>query len=137
VRFYCILLRAHFNLEELDDAENFYKEATTSINLHLGVRHPLLITLHGIYAYLFVSKQRWKEAEITYQTSMVCCIKGLGPNHAQTAQLHMDFGLFYLKKPNSREKALAHFEQAYMIYHSYFEKNDGLPGSEILADAAI
>ena len=49
----------------------------------------------------------------------------------------MDFGLFYLKKPNAREKALTHFEQAYMIYDSYFEKDDYQKGSEIRADAAI
>ena len=49
----------------------------------------------------------------------------------------MDFGLFYLKKPDSREKALTHFEQAYMIYDSYFEKDDYQSGSEIRADAAI
>lgn len=56
VRFYSILLRAHFNLEELEVAENYYKEAMTTINMHLGVRHPLLITLNGIYCYLLVPK---------------------------------------------------------------------------------
>lgn len=49
----------------------------------------------------------------------------------------MDFGLFYLKQVDCREKALSHFEQAYMIYFSYYGENDNQPGSEILADAAI
>ena len=56
VRFYCVLLRAHYNLEEVDDAENYYKEAMTTINWHLGTSHPLHITLNGIYAYLLIPK---------------------------------------------------------------------------------
>ena len=46
-------------------------------------------------------------------------MKVLGPNHIQTAEIHMDFGQFYLKW-DKRDQALQHFEQAYMVYDNYF-----------------
>ena len=46
----------------------------------------------------------------------------LGPNHIQTADVHMDFGKLYLIK-NKKSESLQHFIEAYLIYDSYFGQN--------------
>ena len=43
----------------------------------------------------------------------------LGPNHIQTAEVHMDFGRLYLKMKN-KDEALQHFEEAFLIFESFF-----------------
>ena len=56
VRFYTVLLRAHFNLDEVQDAERYNKEAMDCINANLGPTHPLHITLNSIFAQLLIPK---------------------------------------------------------------------------------
>lgn len=96
-RFYCIMMRANFNLDQGEEAEMYYEQSMACINWHLGGSHPLHITLNGIFASQLIPKYDWKAAQKNYQTALNCSIKCLGPNHVQTAQLHMDYGLFYLR----------------------------------------
>ena len=49
-RFYCIMLRANFNMDQVDEAEEYYQQAMACVNWHLGGSHPLHITLNGIFA---------------------------------------------------------------------------------------
>ena len=96
--------------------------AMDAIYHHLGPTHTLHITVNGIIANLFVSKGKMKDAEIIYKSSLICCMRSIGPNHIETGQLHMDLGYFYVKK-DDKESALPHFEQAYFIFKFYHEKN--------------
>jgi hypothetical protein len=81
VRFYCILLRAHFNLNNFTEFEIFFKLISSTITHHLGPSHPLHITVCGIKAFLLVPKGKMEEAEYIYKSAMMCCLKSLGPNH--------------------------------------------------------
>mmetsp|Transcript_39107 Transcript_39107/g.37437 ORF Transcript_39107/g.37437 Transcript_39107/m.37437 type:complete len:168 (-) Transcript_39107:694-1197(-) len=73
-------------------------------------------------AYLLISRNKLEEAQYLYQSSLICCLRVLGPNHIQTAEIHMDFGRLYLKMKN-KDESLQHFEQAFLIYDSYFGFN--------------
>lgn len=90
------MIKAHFNLDNIQEAERFHQISIETIFNHLGPSHPLLITVYGIMAYLLIQKGKTEECMYLYKSSMMCCMKALGPNHVQTAQLHMDFGQFYL-----------------------------------------
>jgi len=70
-------------------------------------------------AYLLVIKNKMEEAKYLYQSSLLCCLRVLGPNHIQTAEVHMDFGRLYLKMKN-KDEALQHFEEAFLIFESFF-----------------
>lgn len=123
VRLYCILIRAYFAEDKFDMAERFFKLATDALDHHLGRSHPLHITVYGIMAYLLAPAPgaggKFDDAMYLYKSSILVCLKTLGPNHVQTAHVHMDFAQFYLKweKP---DLALSHFEQAFVIYKTYF-----------------
>ena len=119
IRFYCILIRAHYGLDNFKESERFFQIATDTLFHHLGPSHPLHMTVYGLMAYLLVPKGKYEEAMYLYKSSLLCCMKVLGPNHIQTAEIHMDFGQFYLKW-DKRDQALQHFEQAYMVYDNYF-----------------
>lgn len=59
------------------------------------------------------------EAKYLYESSLICSLRVLGPNHIQTAEIHIDFGRLYLRMKN-KDESLQHFEEAYLIYESYF-----------------
>ena len=104
----------------------------TVIKLHLGPSHPIHISIHEIMASLLIPLNKWKEAMFLYKSSMMCSLNCLGPNHIETAQLHLNLGHFYLKwlnKTKSDQKdevmqieALSNFEQAYMIFDKNFDQ---------------
>mmetsp|Transcript_4475 Transcript_4475/g.6679 ORF Transcript_4475/g.6679 Transcript_4475/m.6679 type:complete len:103 (-) Transcript_4475:1181-1489(-) len=50
LRFYCIMIRAHFALENYKEAERYFQIATDTLFHHLGPSHPLHITIYGIMA---------------------------------------------------------------------------------------
>ena len=79
-------------------------------------------TIYGIMAYLLIQKQKMEESKYLYQSSLLCCLRVLGPNHIQTAEVHMDFGRLYLRMKN-KDESLQHFEEAFLIYESYFSQN--------------
>jgi hypothetical protein len=81
VRLYCILIRAHFALDNFIESERFFKMATDTLDHHLGRSHPLHITVFGIMAYLFVPVGKMEEAMYLYKSSILVCLKTLGPNH--------------------------------------------------------
>lgn len=60
-----------------------------------------------------------EEAKYLYQSSLICSLRVLGPNHIRTAEIHTDFGRLYLRMKN-KDESLQHFEEAYLIYKSYF-----------------
>lgn len=107
-----------------------------NISMHLGDFHPLQIILHGLFAKLLVPIQKYDLSETLLQTSIVCGMKSLGPNHVQIAQLHMDFAQLYLKK-SQRELCLQHLEEAYNVYENYFDHRPGATGTELMADIAM
>lgn len=43
------------------------------------------------------------EAKFLYESSLICSLRVLGPNHIQTAEIHTDFGRLYLKMKNKDE----------------------------------
>lgn len=92
VRFYSILIRAHFALEDYKDAERCFQELTDTLGVHLGPYHPLHITVYGIMVFLMVPKGQMEEAMYLYKSSLVCSMKALGLHHIQTAHVHMDMG---------------------------------------------
>ena len=67
VRLYCILIRAHFALDNFTESERFFKMATDTLDHHLGRSHPLHITVFGIMAYLFVPVGKMEEAMYLYK----------------------------------------------------------------------
>jgi len=73
-------------------------------------------------AYLLITKGNLEQAQLLYRSSLLCCTRVLGPNHIQTAEVYMDFGRLSLKMKN-KEDSLLHFEEAFLIYESYFGKN--------------
>lgn len=81
VRFYCILIRAYFGLDNPPEAERFFQLATDTLFHHLGPSHPLHITVYGIMAYMLIPKGKMEEAMYLYKSSILVCMKTLGPNH--------------------------------------------------------
>ena len=79
---------------------------------------------------------KFDEAMYLYKSSILVCLKTLGPNHVQTAHVHMDFAQFYLKWEKS-DQALSHFEQAFVIYKTYFTHKQQEKNSILTADAAM
>ena len=87
-------------------------------------------------AYMLIPKGKMEEAMYLYKSSILVCMKTLGPNHVQTAHVHMDFAQFYLKW-DKKDQALSHFEQAYIIYDTYFHQKLQQKNSVLTADAAM
>ena len=85
IRFYCILIRAYFLMENYKESERYFQMATDTLFHHLGPTHPLHMTVYGLMAYLLYPKGKFEEAMYLYKSSMLCCMKVLGPNHIQTA----------------------------------------------------
>ena len=63
----------------------YFQYTIDTIVHHLGPSHPLHITIYAIMAQLLIPKGKWEETLLIYKESMACCLKCLGPNHAQTA----------------------------------------------------
>ena len=55
-----------------------------------------------------------------YQSSLICSLRVLGPNHIRTAEVHTDYGRLHLRMRHNRDEALQHFEEAFLIYDSYY-----------------
>ena len=108
IKFYCILMRAYFNMEFYAEADSYFSKALATLEHHWGPYHPLHTTIYGIMAYLLISKNRLEEAGLLYHSSLICCMRVLGPNHIQTAEVRMDYGRLYLKMKN-KDQALEHF----------------------------
>lgn len=79
-------------------------------------------TVYSIMAFLLLEKKNLEEAKHLYKSALVCCLRVLGPNHVQTAEVYMDYGRLYLRMDN-KEEALIHFEKAYLIYDATFGKS--------------
>lgn len=60
-----------------------------------------------------------EEAKYLYESSLICSLRVLGPNHIQTAEIHIDFGRLCLRLKH-KDDSLQHFEEAYLIFDSYF-----------------
>jgi hypothetical protein len=85
IRFYCILIRANWSMDNFKESERFFELATESLKHHLGPSHPLHMTVYGLMACLLMPKGKFEESMYLYKSSLLCCMKTLGPNHIQTA----------------------------------------------------
>lgn len=81
IKFYCILMRAHFVMDDQKQADQYFSKALATLDHHWGAYHPLHSTIYGIMAYLLILKNKMEEAKYLYQSSLMCSIRVLGPNH--------------------------------------------------------
>jgi tetratricopeptide (TPR) repeat protein len=119
IKFYCILMRAFYGMDFAQEADQYFSKALATLDHHWGPFHPLHSTIYGIMAHLLIQKNKLDEAKYLYESSLICSLRVLGPNHIQTAEIHIDFGRLFLKMKN-KDESLQHFEEAYLIYESYF-----------------
>jgi len=119
IKFYCILMRAFYGMDFTQEADQYFSKALATLDHHWGPFHPLHSTIYGIMAHLLIQQGKMEEAKYLYQSSLICSLRVLGPNHIRTAEIHSDFGRLYLRMKN-KEESLQHFEEAYLIYESFF-----------------
>jgi len=119
IKFYCILMRAFYGMDFTQEADQYFSKALATLDHHWGPFHPLHSTIYGIMAHLLIQRGKLDEAKYLYESSLICSLRVLGPNHIQTAEIHIDFGRLYLRMKN-KDESLQHFEEAYLIYESYY-----------------
>jgi tetratricopeptide (TPR) repeat protein len=119
IKFYCILMRANYGMDSAPEADQYFSKALATLDHHWGPFHPLHSTIYGIMAHLLIQRGKMDDAKYLYESSLICSLRVLGPNHIQTAEIHIDFGRLYLRM-KKKDEALQHFEEAYLIYESYF-----------------
>ena len=66
IKFYCILMRANFVMDDQKQADQFFSRALTTLDHHWGPYHPLHSTVYGIMAYLLVLRGKMEEAKYLY-----------------------------------------------------------------------
>lgn len=98
IKFYCILMRAFYGEEFYHEADQYFSKALATLEHHWGPFHPLHSTIYGIMAYLLIMnkdhlnsnlrrnnlalmKNKMEEARYLYHSSLLCCLRVLGPNH--------------------------------------------------------
>ena len=123
IKFHCILMRAFYGMSFPQEADQYFSKALGTLDHHWGPFHPLHSTLYGIMAHLLISQSqppKLEEAKYLYQSSLICSLRVLGPNHIRTAEVHTDYGRLHLRMRHNRDEALQHFEEAFLIYESYY-----------------
>ena len=50
IRFYCILIRAYYAMDNFKESERYFQIATDTLFHHLGPSHPLHMTVYGLMA---------------------------------------------------------------------------------------
>ena len=123
IKFHCILMRAFYGMSFPQEADQYFSKALGTLDHHWGPFHPLHSTLYGIMVHLLVSQSqppKLEEAKYLYQSSLICSLRVLGPNHIRTAEVHTDYGRLHLRMRHNRDEALQHFEEAFLIYESYY-----------------
>lgn len=122
IKFYCILMRAFYGMDFFPEGNQYFGKAIQTLDHHWGPYHPLNITIYSIMAHLLIQSGKMEEAKHLYQSSLICSLRMLGPNHIQTAEIYIDFGRLYLRMKN-KDDSLTNFEHAFLIYESYFGLN--------------
>ena len=117
VKCYCILIRAEMMKNQVDKALEIFDETLRVIEFHLGPHHPLHSTLYSIVGHFYSQKRMFKDALFLYKSSLLCCTRSLGLNHAHTAEVYMDIGKIMFKI-GQQEEALSNYEKGYLIFEA-------------------
>jgi len=121
IRFFCILMRAYYQKDMVQEADKYFFRAINALDFHWGVFHTLHITVYTILAYLITKfKESYEDVQNLYKACLVSCNRVLGPNHTCTADVYMDIGRLFLKMGN-KDQALENIEKAYLIYEAAIE----------------
>lgn len=74
----------HQLLEELDQAEQRYRELLALQQAHLGSRHPACAETFGALGMMFARQQRFEEALQQIERALAIHVAALGPEHPST-----------------------------------------------------
>lgn len=117
VRPYCILMRAHIQKNQLEEALRCFDSALKALEFHLGLYHPLHATLYSILGKFYVEKELYQDAYMLFKSSLVCTIRILGANHVQTGEIYQELAEL-LKKMGQKEEALQDYEKACLVFEA-------------------
>lgn len=77
------------------EALTCYNHAVRVIKFHHGMLHPMLLEAHSGVAKLYVSSQKYQQAQEFYQKALALSTKILGTNHPHTAMFCNKVGNVY------------------------------------------
>lgn len=117
VKGYCVLIRVQMMRNQIEKAIEYFDEALKVLGFHLGFYHPLQSTVYSILAHFYTEKEMFQDALFLHKSSLVCCMRVLGPNHAYTGEVYMDLANVMLRM-GQKEEALQNFEKAYLVFEA-------------------
>lgn len=117
VKCYCVLIRGLAMKNQMEKALEYFDEALKVLEFHLGPYHPLHSTVYSVLGHFYAERKLYQDALFLYKSSLVCCIRILGPNHTHTGEVYMDLANLMLRM-GQREEALNNFEKAYLVFEA-------------------
>jgi tetratricopeptide (TPR) repeat protein len=117
VKGWCVMMRALMAKDFVEEALQCFDNALTALDFHWGEGHPMHASVYSIMALMYLKKQNFDEALVLYKSSLMCCLKVLGPNHSLTAEVYMELGHYY-STVGLPADALSLVEKAFAVYES-------------------
>lgn len=117
VKCLCVLMRVQMQKNQVDKALEYFDEALRILDFHLGRFHPLHSTVYSILGHFYAEKKMFQDALFLYKSSLVCCVRILGPNHAHTGEVYTDLANLMLRM-GQKDEALNNFEKAYLVFEA-------------------
>lgn len=129
LRAYSILIRTSLLEKKVKNAMDYFNKAIEVLEFNWGPFHPLHSTFYSMFGYYYYEISQYNDALLLYKSSLVSCLRSIGPNHPQTREVYLDMASLYLKM-NQRDESLEYYLKAY-------KATEIIDGKETIACAFI
>ncbi|KAM3144382.1 hypothetical protein pb186bvf_003546 [Paramecium bursaria] len=121
--------------ENIDEALQYFENALSILDTHVGPSHPFYSTIYCIMGYYFLEQGYFDDSLALYQSSLTCSQRVLGSDHPQIAEIYTDLGLLMMKKKELNasnqfyEKAISIFQKQNQYQSIQYSRTKLLQGA--------